>query len=48
LIYSGSTKWVIKGYPKSEVLNITSIALWYAYLGEAADFNAVTAGSNPA
>ena len=46
-IQSGSKKWSIRGYAKSEVLNLISIALWYAYLGQPADYASVTAGSNP-
>jgi len=47
-IFSGSKKWTIKGYPKSEVLNLVSIAIWYAYLGRPADYAASPAGGTPA
>jgi len=40
-------KFIIRGYPKNEVLNLISISLWYAYLGEPVQYNASTAGSLP-
>lgn len=42
------TKFIIKGYPKNEVLNLISISLWYAYLGEPNQYDATSAGSTPA
>jgi len=43
----GTTKWTIKGFSKSEVLDLISFSLWFAYLGGPADFNAGNAGGNP-
>ena len=43
----GSQKWTIKGYSKSEVLDLISYSLWYAFLGGPADYSAANAGSNP-
>lgn len=42
-----AAKFIVKGYPKDEVLNLISLAVWYYYLGEPNQYNATTAGSTP-
>jgi len=44
----GSKKWVIRGVAKTEVLDLISYSLWYAYLGGPIDFSARSAGGTPA
>lgn len=48
-ILSGtSIKWTIRGYPKDEVLNLISFAMYYAPLGETQQYDSTNARSNPA
>ena len=46
-ILGGSKKWVIRGFPKNELINLVSLSLWYAYLGNPADFASASLGSTP-
>jgi hypothetical protein len=41
-----SSKWVIRGYPKDEVFNMLSFAMFYAALGDPMVFQSVTEGKN--
>ncbi len=42
-----SQKWMIKGYPKNEIINIRGISLWFAYLGQPNDYSASSSRSEP-
>jgi hypothetical protein len=40
------SKWIIRGYPKDEVFNMLSFALFYSPLGDPQKFQTVTGGGN--
>lgn len=41
---ANNLEWEISGYPKDEILNLISISMAYAYLGEAVQYDMRTAG----
>jgi hypothetical protein len=45
-LQNGSHKWMIKGYPRGEVLKLLKLSLYFAYLGSPEDFNADVSGEN--
>lgn len=47
LLSFSNSKFIVKGYPKNEILNIVSLSLWYAYLGEPIQYMSSSAGSTP-
>lgn len=42
-----NSRFLVRGYPKDEILNLVSVAVWYAYLGEPNQYKAESAGDPP-
>lgn len=42
-----NSRFSVKGYPKDEILNLLSLAVWYSYLGEPNQYKAESAGNPP-